>query len=266
MAGEFDAHERSMWKGTAAAYARSFAHLCGATVPELVAAAGAGPGTAVLDVGTGPGTAAAAAVRLGAAVTAVDAEPDMVALAAANVPEAAVRHAVLPDLPFADGSFDAVVANFVINHVEDPVAALAELRRVTRQGGRIAATVWAAEGNGAMAVFAGALDAAAVERPVFPTLPVDFARTPEGLAGLLAEAGWSGTAGRALRWTHRATAEDYWQGPAGGVANVGLLVTAQPPETVALIKRHYDRLAAGQADADGLLALPAAAVLAVGRN
>ncbi|WP_234443619.1 class I SAM-dependent methyltransferase [Streptomyces sp. NRRL B-24484] len=266
MAGEFDAHERRMWEGKAVPYQRTFAGLCGAAVPELVAAAGVGPGAAVLDVGTGPGTAAAAAVRLGARVTAVDAEPGMVALAAENVPAADVRHAVLPVLPFADASFDAVVANFVINHVEDPAAALAELRRVTRPGGRIAVTVWAAVGNTALGLFAEALDAAGAVRPAFPPLPVDFDRTPEGLAGLLAGAGWRNPEGRHLAWTHRVSPEEFWQGPASGIANLGLVITGLPPATAALVKQHYDRIAGGRTDGDGLLALPAAAVLAVARR
>jgi SAM-dependent methyltransferase len=266
VAGEFDAHEREIWAGRAEAYARTFAGLCAGAVPELVAASGAADGTDLLDVGTGPGTAAAAGLRLGARVTAVDAEPSMVALAAANLPAATVRHAVLPELPFADASFDTVVANFVLNHVEDPRAALAELRRVTRPGGRIAATVWASSANGVMKVFGDAVDAAEVERPVFPTLPVDFPRTPEGLAGLLAEAGWAEASGRELRWTHRVGAEEYWRAAADGVATVGRVVAAQSPAGVALIKRHYDRLAAGLAGPDGRLALPAVAVLAVGRR
>ncbi|MEU2626471.1 class I SAM-dependent methyltransferase [Kitasatospora sp. NPDC007106] len=266
MAGEFDAHERRMWAGKAVPYGRTFAALCGAAVPELVAAAGVGAGTTVLDVGTGSGTAAAAAVRLGAQVTAVDAEPGMVELAAENVPGADVRHAVLPELPFPDASFDAVVANFVINHVEDPAAALTELRRVTRPGGRVAVTVWAATGNTAMGLFTEALDAAEVGRPVFPTLPVDFERTPEGLAGLLAGAGWQDPEGRQLAWAHRVSPEEFWQGPASGIANLGLVITGLPAATAALVKEHYDRIAGGRTGADGLLALPAAAVLAVARR
>ncbi|MFF9076900.1 class I SAM-dependent methyltransferase [Streptomyces sp. NPDC014872] len=51
-------------------------------------------------------------------------------------PEADVRLAALPCLPFADDEFDAVVGNFVLNHVGRPREALRELRRVTRPGGR----------------------------------------------------------------------------------------------------------------------------------
>lgn len=266
MAGEFDVHERRMWAGAAEAYAGSFAGLCGATAEALLDAAEVGAGTRVLDVGTGPGTVAVAALLRGASVVAVDAEPGMLALATANAPQAEVRHAVLPELPFSDGSFDAAVANFVINHVEDPWGALIELRRVVRPGGRLAVTIWHSTGNEAMSLFNLALDEVGVERPVYPTLPVDFDRTAEGLRGLLEETGWGEVVSSELAWTHREDPEVWWSGPAGGVASIGLVVTGQTPQMVARIKSAYDRLAAERVAEDGLVDLPAVALLASGRR
>ncbi|GLX47690.1 methyltransferase [Streptomyces hygroscopicus subsp. hygroscopicus] len=265
MAGGFDAHERRMWAGAAEAYAGSFAALCAATAEALLDAAEVGAGTRVLDVGTGPGTVAAAALSRGAGVVAVDAEPGMVALAAANAPGAEVRHAVLPELPFPDDSFDAAVANFVLNHVEDPWAALIELRRVVRPGGRLAATIWHGTSNEAMSLFDLALDEAGVERPVFPA-PPDFARTAEGLRGLLEQSGWAEVVGEEVAWTHREDPEVWWSGPARGVAHRGLVVTGQTPGTVARIKSAYDRLVGERVAEDGLIDLPAVALLASGRR
>lgn len=51
-------------------------------------------------------------------MTAVDAEPGMVARAAPAAPEADMRLAALPRLPFTDAEFDAVVGNFALNHVQ----------------------------------------------------------------------------------------------------------------------------------------------------
>ncbi|MEU0597475.1 class I SAM-dependent methyltransferase [Streptomyces sp. NPDC006393] len=254
-----------MWAGAAEAYAGSFAALCGATAEALLDAAEVGAGTRVLDVGTGPGTVAAAAMARRAVVVAVDAEPGMVALAAANAPGADVRHAVLPELPFSDDSFDAVVANFVVNHVEDPRAALIELRRVVRPGGQLAVTIWHGTSNEAMSLFDLALDEAGVEGPVFPTPLVDFARTAEGLRGLLVQAGWAEVVSGELAWTHREDPEVWWSGPAGGVASRGLVVTGQTPEMFARIKSAYDRLVAERVAEDGLIDLPAVALLASGR-
>nr|BFE75541.1 hypothetical protein GCM10020092_088420 [Actinoplanes digitatis] len=126
----------------AAAYQGSFAPLCGAVADQLLDLARVTGGKRMLDVGTGPGTLAAAAAGLGALVTAVDAEPSMVEAARLAVPGADVRPAVLPDLPFAAGSFEAVTANFVLNHVGDPAAAARELVRVTAPGGHVAASIW----------------------------------------------------------------------------------------------------------------------------
>ncbi|MFD0856072.1 class I SAM-dependent methyltransferase, partial [Actinomadura adrarensis] len=107
----------------------------------------------MLDVGTGPGVVAAEAVRRGADVSAVDAEAGMAETAARNVPGLReVRVAVLPELPFGDDSFDAVVGNFVINHVGEPGLALSELRRVLRPGGRLALTCWEMPGSGALGI------------------------------------------------------------------------------------------------------------------
>jgi SAM-dependent methyltransferase len=116
----FDASERRIWTGRAEAYAGSFAKLCAYPVPLLLDAAGVRSGVRVLDVGTGTGTAARAARERGAESTAVDADPGMAAPASAAVPDADVRVAALPGLPFADDGFDAVVGDFVLNHAGRP--------------------------------------------------------------------------------------------------------------------------------------------------
>jgi hypothetical protein len=61
---------------------------------------------------------------------------------------------------------------------------------------------------------------------VYPT-PVNFARTAEGLGGLLEQAGWAEVVSGELAWTHREDPEVWWSGPAGGVAGIGLVVTGQ---------------------------------------
>ncbi|MGP8297812.1 class I SAM-dependent methyltransferase [Streptomyces inhibens] len=140
----FDASERQAWANSADAYEASFGRLCAHPIPRLLDAAGVRAGTRVLDVGTGTGSVAVAAGARGARVTAVDADPGMARRAAYAAPDACAVIAALPQLPFSDGKFDAVVGNFVLNHVGRPRAALDELRRVTRPGGRIALTLWAA--------------------------------------------------------------------------------------------------------------------------
>lgn len=55
-----------------------------------------------------------------------------------------------------------------------------------------------------------------------------------------------------------------WSGPASGIGTVGFVVTSQPPRMVDKIKQEYERLSVRYLSADGLLALPTAALLASG--
>ena len=101
------------------------------------------PGERVLDIGSGPGyLAAALAERVGrtGAVCAVDPSPAMNALAerkAVGLPQITVDAGAALALPYPDGGFDAAVSTQVYEYVADMPAALEELRRVLRPGGRV---------------------------------------------------------------------------------------------------------------------------------
>ncbi|MGW2024164.1 class I SAM-dependent methyltransferase [Streptomyces decoyicus] len=265
----FDESERRAWTGRAAAYEAGFGRLCAYPVPRLLDAAGVVAGMWVLDVGTGTGSAAAAAGARGARVVAVDAEPDMARRAARAVPDASVHVAALPQLPYADGQFDAVVGNFVLNHVGRPRAALDELRRVTRPGGRIALTLWAAPAAPGQALLGRAVQAAGVSRP--PSLPAlapedDFPRTEDGLVGLLRGAGLTDAVCRLLSWGHRTTPQEWWSGPAAGVATIGRIVRSQEAPVIERIRQQFTVLAEEFTGEDGGLVLPHTALLASGRR
>jgi SAM-dependent methyltransferase len=188
----FNQHERSQWAGRATAYQGSFAALCAHPAGALLDAAHVKADNRLLDVGTGTGTVAALACARGAHVVAVDAEPSMLELTRRRIPAAEVHQAALPRLPFTDGSFDAAVANFVINHVGDPAAAIRDLQRIVRPGGRIAVTIWPDPSPPAQQLWATIFDAAGVERPTdLPRLTPDkdFPRTCAGLSSLLTSGG-----------------------------------------------------------------------------
>jgi ubiquinone/menaquinone biosynthesis C-methylase UbiE len=105
---------------------------------SLVDFAGPAPGARVLDVGAGRGAVARAALAEGCVVTAVDASPRMMRRLAADHPEISASEMDLGRMTFADESFDLVTAGFVVQVLDDPLAALTEIRRVLAPGGTIA--------------------------------------------------------------------------------------------------------------------------------
>jgi SAM-dependent methyltransferase len=76
------------------------------------------------------------------AVFAVDPSEPFVAAARERHPGVDVQRAAAEKLPFADGGFDAALAQLVVHFMDDPAAGLAEMARVTRSGGVVAACVW----------------------------------------------------------------------------------------------------------------------------
>ena len=112
--------------------------------PQLANLARVAPGKRVLDVGCGPGALTAELVqRVGAAnVAAADPSEPFVTAARARHPGVDVRLAPAEHLPFGDDDFDASLAQLVVHFMDDPVAGLTEMRRVTRPGGVVAACVW----------------------------------------------------------------------------------------------------------------------------
>lgn len=171
------------------------------------------PGERVLDIGSGPGyLAAALAERVGrtGAVCAVDPSPAMNALAAQkahDLPQVTIEVGDALALPFPDGGFDAAVSTQVFEYVADMPAALAELRRVLRPGGRalILDTDWdSLVWHVADRALQGRVIAAWEEHLAHP-------RLPRVLGGLLTRAGYTVT----------------------GVHVVPLLDVGYPPDTFA---------------------------------
>ncbi len=124
--------------------------------PQLADLAAVSAGERVLDVGCGPGALTAELVaRVGAAaVAAIDPSEPFVAAATARYPGVDLRLANAEHLPFADATFDAALAQLVVHFMSDPIAGLAEMARVTRPGGVVAACVWDhAGGQGPLGLF-----------------------------------------------------------------------------------------------------------------
>ena len=125
----------------------------------VVRATGLGPDGHLLDVGCGTGAFLTRMRAAGRRVVGLDGSPAAVeAVHGTGIP--AVR-GLAEALPFVDGRFDAVTARHMLYHVPDPVAAIAEARRVLRPGGTFVAVVNVVDATPALLGLAGDAVAAA---------------------------------------------------------------------------------------------------------
>ena len=113
--------------------------------------AGVESGMQVLDVGCGTGNASIPAARLGAEVTGLDFQPDLLAIAREQAADAGVDvdwvEGDAQDLPFADASFDRVLSAFGHMFAPDHERTAAEMKRVSRDGDAISICCWTPEGS-----------------------------------------------------------------------------------------------------------------------
>jgi len=129
VAGEWDALRTGYFGDTVRDAAIARAHLR----PEMV----------VADIGSGTGFMAAGLAPLVAKVVAVDGSPAMLEVSRRNLAGLGnVEHRLADGavLPFESGSLDAVFANMYLHHCTDPEAAIAEMVRVLKPGGRLVLT------------------------------------------------------------------------------------------------------------------------------
>jgi demethylmenaquinone methyltransferase/2-methoxy-6-polyprenyl-1,4-benzoquinol methylase len=167
------------------------------------------PGDRVADLAAGTGTSAAAAAGAGARVVAADFSLGMLAQVAGRAPAAVAVGADATRLPFADASFDAVTISFGLRNVRDRAAALAEMLRVARPGGRLVVCEFSTPPNRAFATAYGeyllralpALARAVSSNPDAYAYLADSIRAWPDQAALAAEigaAGWREVAYRNL--------------------------------------------------------------------
>jgi SAM-dependent methyltransferase len=207
--------------------------------PRFAEFAGVQPGWRVVDVGAGPGalTGVLAEIVGQSAVAAVDPSEPFVATNRERHPDAEVLVGSAERLPFDDGSFDAALAQLVVQFMDDPVVGVAEMGRVTRPGGVVAACVWDF-GTGRAPLSAFWTAALAVD----PSLKGerDLAGVAPGqLTRIFEDAGLDAVEESEVAVTlDLGDFDAWWQPMTLGVGPAGSWLAAQPAEAQAVVRER----------------------------
>jgi SAM-dependent methyltransferase len=264
----FNAFEAAGWAERADGYHRFFGSLTTQVIEPLLDAAAVGAGKRVLDVATGPGYCAAAATARGADTVGVDVAGEMLTLARRLHPGIEFVQGDAEHLPFDDGSFDAVVGNFVILHLGRPEQGAAELVRVLEPGGRLALSTWdLPERTRLLGVFLEAAEEVGAAPPDIPAGPPFFRFAEDSeFTRLLEGAGLADVEVQTLSLTHRLpSADELWDGFRDGTVRIGALLVGQAPETTERLRAAFDRRVRDYTAADGSIELPVSVKVASGR-
>jgi SAM-dependent methyltransferase len=263
----FDDFEAHGWERSAEGYAASFPRLTGRAVAPLLDAAHVRRGTRVLDVATGPGIVARAAAERGAAVVGIDVAAAMVAIARRCAPQVTFRQVDAHALPFADGSFEAVVGNFAVLHLGRPERAVAELARVLGPGGRLALTTWdRPEHNPLFGTLLDALDACGAAIPAdVPDGPGFFRFSDDDeLRALLEDGGLTAVTVSSVAFTYEIVdARQAWHMLVDGTVRTAALVNGQSAAVRHRLCDEFARNLERRRRGDHIV-LPVAVKLAVG--
>ncbi len=175
----------------------------------VIAAVDPQPGERVLDLAAGTGTSSQPFADRGATVVPCDFSLGMLRVGKQARPHLPFTAGDGTRLPFADETFDAVTISFGLRNIVDPLAGLRELRRVARPGGRLVVcefshptfapfrTVYLEYLMRALPPIARAVSSAP-DAYVYLAESIRAWPDQEGLAALLAEAGWRAPAWRNL--------------------------------------------------------------------
>ena len=265
MKDAFSKFEHEGWKRVASQYDSTWATSTRQFIPPLLDAAGVSGNMSILDVGCGPGYVSAAAAKRGATPIGLDFSGEMVEIAKEMWSAIEFREGDAQKLPFADQTFDRVVANFALLHLAQPESGMAEAARVLRPDGRFAFTTWAKiSENPYVKLVDDAVQAHAnlnVDLPPGP--PFYLFENENEFRNALARAGFDGTSMtfkiHTIEWnlpTARSVFDTEFN---AGVRTAGLL-RKQTPQALQKIQAAIEKAVQPYAKGDGF-AIPKAAYI-----
>ena len=193
-------------------------------------------GAIVLDVGTGTGALARpASEAAGPSGVVVRLDPSLAMLRASDTrgPSRLIVGQA-PGLPFAEGTFHAVGASFVVHHCRSYSTALADMNRVCRSNGRVGITEWGTMPNLPAQVWkdlvASYVDLQRLQSAFRDLVPwEEWFGSPNNVERALADAGFTAIEVTTREYTVVVTPDDYVRMKAGGVE--GTLIRQMLSET-----------------------------------
>ena len=248
MASTFNARDSAVYERSMGRWSRRLA-------PGFVAFAQVPPGAHVLDVGCGTGSLLDELAGVpGLVLAGIDASDIYVRAARERFAARAIPVQVgdACAMPFAPASFDAALSQLVLQFVPEPEAAAAEMRRVVRPGGTVAATVWnSAGGMPHQRMFwevAAMLDPAAA-RLRNSTFNRRMTRRGD-LPVLFEQAGLVEVEETSLTiWMEFEDFADFWTPILGGEGTLGRYVSALAPDAATRLERSLqDAFTSGEPD------------------
>jgi ubiquinone/menaquinone biosynthesis C-methylase UbiE len=261
----FAAFELTGWDNNIGGYDAAFGAVARQTVRSMLDAAHVSPGKRVLDVCCGPGMLAAGALQCGAEAVGLDFSGEAIELARRRVPNGRFQQGDAQALPFPEASFDAVLCGYGLMHLPEPAAALREMLRVLRSGGRAALSVWDASGAGFTLVYEavrarGSMEVALPHGPNF----FQFGSS-ERMRAALIEAGFADAAAHSFQQDWRvANTDRYIESILTGTVRAGAVLAAQSGAAADGVRSYIDDYLTRFRAPTGELVVPMPAIVGSG--